>query len=575
MNPKPKSELLETLSRCTRPLLAAAGFSFAINLLLLVSPLYMMQVYDRVLHSRSESTLVMLTIITVGLILVMSILEMVRSRILVRVGAYLDHLLSSRLFGAVFERQLRMARGHRAQPLNDLTTLRQFLTGQGLFAFFDAPWTPVFLLFLFMVHPLLGTITLVAGILLFGLAIATEMATRGKLGQASAEHIAGTYFAETSLRNAEVLEAMGMLPGVRRRWLDRHGRVLALQAQASDRAGLINSATKFVRVAMQSCMLGAGALLAIEGEISPGMMIAGSIIAGKALAPVEMAVGTWNAVVGARLAFRRLDDLLRAVPPRPERMELPAPEGRITLEGVVAVPPGGSVPTLRGVSFEIQPGEAVGIVGPSAAGKSTLARLIVGVWPAVNGKVRIDGADVQVWPRERLGPYIGYLPQDIELFDGTIAENIARFGEIDAAKVVDAARKAGVHDMILRLPKGYDTPVGEAGNQLSGGQKQRLGLARALYGDPAIFVFDEPNSNLDEEGEGCLIEAIRQLKAARKTIVIIAHRPSVLTNVDKVLVMRDGAVQMFGPRAEVLARVTRPTVAQAVAQPVAAHGGSA
>jgi ABC-type protease/lipase transport system fused ATPase/permease subunit len=251
------------------------------------------------------------------------------------------------------------------------------------------------------------------------------------------------------------------------------------------------------------------------------------------------------------------------IPPRPTGMELPEPEGRITLESVIAVPPGGSVPTIKGVSLQIEPGEAVGIIGPSAAGKSTLARLIAGVWPAVNGKVRIDGADVMAWPRERLGPFIGYLPQDIELFDGSIAENIARFGEIDPVKVVEAARKAGIHDMILRLSKGYDTPVGEAGNQLSGGQKQRMGLARALYGDPQIFILDEPNSNLDEEGEGCLIEAIRQLKTAGKTVIVIAHRPSVLTNVDKVIVMRDGQVTLFGPRNEVMARVTRPTVATA------------
>ena len=560
---KPKTELRNALERCARPLGAAVVFSFFINVLMLASPLYMMQVYDRVLHSRNESTLLMLTLITVGLMVVMAILELVRSRILVRVGAHLDQLLSARLFAAVFERQLRMPRGHRAQPLNDLSTLRQFLTGQGLFAFFDAPWTPVFLLFLFLVHPLLGTITLAGGVILFAITFASEVLSRRKLEQASVEHIAGMYFAESSLRNAEALEAMGMRPGIRSRWLARHQRVLGLQAQASDLAGTLTSISKFVRLAMQSLMLGGGALLAIEGQISPGMMIASSIIAGKALGPIEMAVASWSSLVSARLSYARLDELFRMIPPRPTGMELPEPEGRITLESVIAVPPGGSVPTIKGVSLQIEPGEAVGIIGPSAAGKSTLARLIAGVWPAVNGKVRIDGADVMAWPRERLGPFIGYLPQDIELFDGSIAENIARFGEIDPVKVVEAARKAGIHDMILRLSKGYDTPVGEAGNQLSGGQKQRMGLARALYGDPQIFILDEPNSNLDEEGEGCLIEAIRQLKTAGKTVIVIAHRPSVLTNVDKVIVMRDGQVTLFGPRNEVMARVTRPTVATA------------
>lgn len=569
MAKSPKSELRLALDRCRGPLIAAMAFSFFINVLLLVSPLYMMQVYDRVLTSRSESTLWLLTLITVGLLFMMGLLEIVRSRVLVRVGAHFDHLLSGRVFAAVFERQLRLPRAHRAQPLNDLGTIRQFMTGAGLFVFFDIPWVPVFLIFLYLVHPLLGIITLVGGVIMLGMAIFSEVMTRRKLERASVDQIAGTYFAETSLRNAEALEAMGMLQAIRSRWLKRHGHVLALQAQASDWAGTLTGISKFLRNVLQTALLGAGAYLAIKGEISAGMMIAASIIGGKALAPIDMAVGSWGGVVGARLAYRRVEDLFRTIPPRAMGMDLPAPTGQISLENAFAVPPGSQLPTVRGVSFDIQAGETVGIIGPSAAGKSTIARLMMGIWPAVSGTVRMDGADIAIIPREKIGPYIGYLPQDIELFDGTIAENISRFGEMDPVKVVEAARRAGVHEMILRFRNGYDTPIGEAGGQLSGGQKQRMGLARALYGDPALLIFDEPNSNLDDEGEATLIDAIRQLKSAGKTVVIIAHKPSVLVNVDKIMVVREGQVTLFGPRAEVMARVTRPVVAHSSPSPAA------
>jgi PrtD family type I secretion system ABC transporter len=521
----------------------------------------MLQVYDRVLRSRSESTLVLLTLITIGLLLVMAGLDLLRSRIMMRVGARLEGVLGGRVFAAICERQLQMPGAQRTQPLNDLSTLRQFVSGSGLFVLFDLPWTPIFLVFLYFVHPLLGLTALLGVVVIFGLTLASEMLNRHRLAQAGAEHIAGLSFTETSLRNAEVLGAMGMLPAVRRRWLERHARATVLQMQAGDLAGGLTAASKFVRVMLQTTMLGAGALLAIEGMISPGMMIAASIVGGKALAPVEMAVANWSSFVNARLAYGRLDALFRAVPSRPEGMELPQPKGRLTFEGVFAVPPGGSTPVIKGVSFAVEPGEVVGIIGPSAAGKSTLAKLMTGVWLPSAGKVRIDGVDVQTWPRERLGPYIGYLPQDIEMLEGTAAENIARFGEVDGIKVVEAARLAGVHDMILHLPAGYDTSVGETGAGLSGGQKQRLALARALYGSPALYIFDEPNSNLDEEGEASLVEAIRLLREGGRTVLVIAHRPSVLAHADKVLVLRDGVMAAFGPRAEVLARFTRPMVA--------------
>jgi PrtD family type I secretion system ABC transporter len=534
----------------------------------------MMQVYDRVLSSRSEGTLLMLTIITVGMMVVAALLELTRSRVLVRTGAIFDGKLSARLFDAVFERQLRVPRAQRAQPLQDLTTLRQFMTGQGLFAFFDAPWAPVFMLILFLFHPLLGTLALAGGSVLLALAFATEFATRAPLGRANVEAIASLQFVETSLRNVEAVEAMGMMPGIHRRWRNRHRRMLGSQALASDRSSLLSAASRFTRMALQTAMLGGGAYLAINNEITPGMMIAASIISGKALAPIDMAVGSWSGLIGARMAYHRLSELLASVQPKTERMDLPAPTGRVSVENVLACPPGSRVPTIKNASFTIEAGEAVGIIGPSGAGKSTLARLLVGVWLPHAGKVRLDGADVTAWPREKLGPHVGYLPQDVELFEGTVAENVARFGEIDPEAIVEAAKKAGIHDMILRLPQGYDTPIGDGGGALSGGQRQRMGLARALYGNPAFLVLDEPNSNLDEEGEAALVAALRGLKNAGRTVVIVAHRPSVLATVDKVMVMRDCSVSLYGPRAEVLAKVMRPVIA-GNADPALAAGAAA
>ena len=572
---KPQSELRQALGSCRGAFVFAGVFGFFINTLMLVPSLYMMQVYDRVLGSGNEVTLLMLTLITLGLMVVMGILDYARSRVLVRVSMAIDKKLSNRLFDAVFLRYLRLPRGPRAQPLSDLNTVRQFLTGHGLFAFLDLPWIPLFLGLMFLFHPLLGLLAVAGGVVLVGLTIANEMSTSGVIGQSNVEYVASSQFVDVSLRNAEVVEAMGMLHGIRNNWNRRHGRVLALQAKASDKAGIYSNATKTFRIALQSMMLGMGGWLAVRHQITPGTIIAASIIGSKALAPIEMVVGSWSSLIATRVAYRRLEALLEAIPPHQPGMELPPPKGDILVEQVVAVPPGGTVPVIKGISFAIAAGETIGIIGPSAAGKSSLARLLVGVWLPYNGAVRLDGADIKSWPRDKLGPYIGYLPQDIELFDGTVSENIARFSTIDAAAVIEAATKAGIHEMILRLPQGYDTPIGEAGGVLSGGQRQRMGLARALYGNPSFLVFDEPNSNLDEIGEAALIEAIRGLKQAGKTVVIIAHRPSVLAHVDKIMVMRDGMIHMYGPRNEVLAKVTRPTVVSNVGSPgpaVAAPG---
>jgi ATP-binding cassette subfamily C exporter for protease/lipase len=350
---------------------------------------------------------------------------------------------------------------------------------------------------------------------------------------------------------------MGMMPNLRKLWRGKHDTHLALQAMASDRAGIISAVTRFVRVSMQSLILGVGAYYTIYGELSPGAMIAGSILMGRALSPVEQLIGNWKNFISTRAAYERLGELLHRFPQRKAGMSLPAPSGEVAVESLVAVPPGSQVAVLKGVGFAIAPGEVIGIIGPSASGKSTLARMLVGIWAPHGGKVRLDGADVYLWNKDELGPHIGYLPQDIELFEGTIAENIARFGAVDSDKVIAAAQKAGVHEMILRFPLGYDTPIGAGGGILSGGQKQRIGLARALYGDPTLIVLDEPNSNLDDQGEAALVQAVMALKAQRKTVVIITHRTSIISVVDRILMLREGTVQLYGPRQEVLTALSQ------------------
>lgn len=566
----PRTELLEALLAYRRAFLTAGVFSFFINLLYLVPSLYMLQVYDRVLASRSSTTLLMLTLIMVGLYILMAFVEYIRSRLLVRVGTALDVKLSNRVFSAAFQRNLVKVGGNPGQALGDLTNVRQFLTGNGLFAFFDAPWAPIFLAVTFVLHPLLGLFSLIGAIILFSLAYVTEIATRKPLSEANSAAMAAGNCANSNLRNAEVIQAMGMLPNIRDRWAKFQGDMLSRQCEASDRAGTISAATKFCRMTLQSGILGLGALLALDDTITPGTMIAASILMGRALAPVELAIGTWKQLISTRASYQRLEELLATFPERLPGMSLPKPQGAISVENLMAGAPGGGPPILKGVNLAIDIGEVVGVIGPSASGKTTLARLLMGIWPALAGKVRLDGMDVYLWDKVELGPWIGYLPQDVELFDGTIAENIARFGEIDSEQVIAAAQKAGVHEMILRLPKGYDTSIGEAGGYLSGGQRQRVALARALYGDPSLVVLDEPNSNLDDVGEAALVRAVLDLKQRGKTVILITHRTNVLAVVDKLLLMRDGTPQLFGPRDEVLRSLQQAQQQVQQANPVAA-----
>lgn len=548
----PRTELAEVLFSFRKAFYTAGLFSMFINVLGLVPSIYMLQVYDRVLQSRNVTTLVMLTLILLVFYTILGMLELARSKLLIRVGAQLDVKLNDRVFVASFEQNLKRAGGNAGQALNDLTNIRQFLTGNGLFAFFDAPWAPVYLLVIFMFSPWLGGFALLSSIALFSLAWATEMATRKPLAEAAMTAASAGNFATNNLRNAEVIEAMGMLDNLKRRWLVRQLKFLSLQNEASDKAAVISATTKATRIAVQSLMLGGGALLVIDGAMTPGSMIAGSILLGKALGPVELAIGIWKQLLSARTAYHRLEGLLQNNPVRDAGMSLPRPQGKLLVEGVTATPPGTQTVVLKQVGFAVSAGEVVGVIGPSASGKSTLARLMVGVWPTVAGKVRLDGADVFSWNKQRLGPAVGYLPQDIELFEGSIAENIARFGQVDSDKVVEAAQLAGVHEMILRFPKGYDTPIGEGGSSLSGGQRQRIGLARAMYGNPAFVVLDEPNSNLDEIGEAALVRAVLELKRRGTTVMLITHRTSILAAVDKLLLLVEGAVQLYGPRDQVL-----------------------
>lgn len=556
----PQREIDGILLGYRQAFLRVGAFSFVINMLMLIPAIYMLQIYDRVLVSRSAATLVLLTVLVLVLFVLMSILEFVRSGILVRVGNQLDIALSSRIFTAAFERNLQRQGGNPAQALSDLTAVRQFLTGSGIFAFFDTPWTPIFIIVASLLHPLLGLFCLLGGMLLLALAWLNEILTRKPLAEATTHAIAAGQYANNNLRNAEVIEAMGMLGHLRQRWQERQQKFLALQSLASERAGVIGAVSRFVRIALQSLVLGLGAWLALDDTITGGAMIAGSILMGRALAPVDQVIGVWKQWVAARAAYHRLNEMLTAFPPAKEKMSLPPPRGEVTIENVTAAPPGGKNAVLKNLAIRINQGDVVGVMGASAAGKSSLARLLVGVWRPQIGNVRLDGADVASWNKDELGPYIGYLPQDIELFEGSIAENIARFGEEDSGAIVAAAQMAGVHDMILHLPQGYDTAIGIDGSSLSGGQKQRIGLARALYGTPALIVLDEPNSNLDETGEAALVSAISHLKSLGRTVVVITHRPGTLSAVDKILILREGTLAAYGPRDDVLNALRQPAL---------------
>ncbi|MDP3036425.1 MAG: type I secretion system permease/ATPase, partial [Rhodocyclaceae bacterium] len=538
---------------------------FVINLLMLMPTIYMLQIYDRVLASRNVTTLLMLTLIMLGIYALEAALELVRSRVLIRASSALDLQLGSRVFDASFRRYINVRGGNPAQALGDLTQVRQFLTGKGLLAFFDAPWTPIYIAVIFMLSPWLGLFGLVAMLLLLGLAWINERVTAGRLGEANKlAQTAGNY-ANSHLRNAEAIEAMGMLGSLRRRWLAKQTGVLTLQAEASERGAWVTAISKFARITTQSGILGVGALLVLENQLTPGGMIAGSILLGRALAPLDMAISTWRGTVAARGAHVRLNELLGLVPPPVERTALPRPQGFVLAENLVLGAPGNRNPILKGITFGAKPGMLIAVIGPSASGKSSLARGLVGVWAPLGGALRLDGAEIARWDKAELGPWLGYLPQDVELFEGTIAENIARFGERDSEQVVRAAQRAGVHEMILRLPEGYETQLGEGGMALSGGQRQRIALARAMYGDPALIVLDEPNANLDEAGDAALLDALRAMKEEKRTVFVMTHRLNILNIADAVMILSGGAIKAYGPRDAIFQSI--PALARAATGP--------
>ncbi len=548
----PQGEIKKVLEGFKSHYFTIAVLSAIINMIMLVPSLYMLQVYDRVLSSRNESTLLLLTLIIVVAYLVMTGLDYVRSFLAIRISSKVDMLLNGRIYGAAYLQNL-VARGVSAgQALQDLATLRQFLSGSSLFAFFDVPWFPIYLAIIFIIHPYLGVFALVGTLIHIALALWNQSATQAPLAEANAMSVKANQLATNNLRHAEVIESMGMLQNFQNRWFKMHAAFIGLQAKASEKAGLIAVSTKFVRISLQSLILGFAAFLVLQEEITAGMMIVASILMGRALQPVEQVINTWRGWNNTKSAYQRLDELLTANPIKKTAMALPAPVGNLVVEKVTAMPPNTRRPTLQNLSFSIQPGDVLGVIGPSGAGKSTLARIITGIWPAVGGKVRLDGADIFQWDKTELGPYIGYLPQDVELFNGSVSENIARFGDVDAEKVVTAAKRAGVHEMVLQLAEGYDTVLGDGGAGLSGGQKQRIGLARAMYNDPTFVVLDEPNANLDDAGELALINAIKDLRDAKKTIVLITHKTSTLAATNKLLMLKDGTAQAFGETQNIL-----------------------
>lgn len=530
-----------------------AALSFLTNLLMLAPTLYMLQVYDRVLISQNELTLLAVSLITLFLFAVMACSEWLRSKVLVRAGIRFDEHLSTRVFNASFQAYLNQSSTPPARSFADLSQVRQFLTGSGIFAFFDAPWAPIYIAVTFVLHPWLGILSLLFVIVQAALAWFGHRYTVAPAEEAALAGGENTDYLQSKLRNAEVLESMGMIGNLQKRWDQQYNDWLHKHSSAQGLLHRVSAWSKFIRYSQQSLALGAGALLVIDGQLSPGAMIAANVLMSRALAPIDQLVSTWRGFSATQSAFERLEKLLIDHPEFDAALGRVAPLGAITLRGIVASAQGRSTPILDNISFAVAAGTVVVILGPSGSGKSTLARVMVGIWPAVAGDVLLDEMPMKNWNRTELGPHLGYLPQDVELFEGTIAENIARLGELDSVKVIEAARATGMHDIILRFPKGYDTPIGEAGNLLSGGQRQRIGLARAIYGEPALIVLDEPNANLDDAGEMALLRTVRELKAKGKTVFLITHRPGVIAVADRLMVLRDGQIVADGPTEKILA----------------------
>ena len=553
-----RSELGRALWGFRREFLLVGMLSFLTNLLMLAPTIYMLQLFDRVLASQSELTLLAVSLITMFLFCALALSEWLRSRLLVRASLRFDRQLSTRVFNGSFQAYLAQSASTASRPFADLNQIRQFLTGLGVFALFDAPWAPIYIAVIFFLHPWLGVLAL--GFALVQAALAwfgqrKTVAPSEAALKAASETMSDL---QSKLRNIEVLESMGMIANLQRRWNRQHAACMAEGSRAQDVIGRVAAWSKFIRYSQQSLALAAGALLVIDGQLSAGAMIAANVLMGRALAPIDQLLGAWRGFVSCRAALERLEKLLADFPEQAPVPARAAPTGEISLQGVFAEAAGRMAPILKNISFAVPAGTVVAVLGPSGSGKSTLVKVMVGIWTASRGAVLLDGVPVRGWNRLELGPHLGYLPQDVELFGGSIAENIARLGEVDSRKVIEAASSAGLHETILRFPKGYDTPIGDAGRLLSGGQRQRIGLARALYGAPSLIVLDEPNANLDDAGEAALLRAIRELKAKGTTVFLVTHRQGAVAVADRLMVLGDGELTADGPRDAVLASFRRP-----------------
>jgi len=554
----------EALRNCKMAFVGVGLASALVNVLYLTGSFFMLEVYDRVLPSRSIPTLIALCLLALLLYAFQGAFELVRGRMLVRIAGALDEAMSGRIYRTVVQAPLKLrTQGDGLQALRDFDQVRSFLSGAGPAAFFDLPWLPFYVGICFLFHPMIGVVSIIGSVILIALTFLTNRGTQGPSKKAAEAGSHRNAFAQSSQRNAEVMQAMGMLGRMSHLWEERNNTYREQNRQTSDVGNGYGALSKVFRMALQSAVLATGAVLVIEGLASPGIIIAGSILTARALAPVELAIGNWRGFVSARQSWQRLKELLKALPEREPPLELPVPSDRLTAEGLAGGPPGAQRLTFADINFTVRAGSALGVIGPSASGKSSLARALLGIWPAFRGSVRLDGAALDQWDSDRLGQYIGYLPQDVELFAGTVAQNIARFSEDASSEaIVSAARAARVNDLILKLPNGYETEIGEGGASLSAGQRQRVALARALYGDPFLVVLDEPNSNLDAEGEQALSEAIMSVRARGGIVVVIAHRPSALAAADMVLMMNEGRMQAFGPKDEVLTQILRKDRAQ-------------